>query len=80
MNSYHPSEAQVLGTLEKTGMVQSEWFLALRTILTKPLSYFLQNRKELLSRFDSKFGVELNESEIFSSSDFYTLFSQVSIP
>ena len=77
MGSYHPKESLVLQVLEESNLVQEEWFLALRAILNKPLSYFLERRKELTLEMDRTWATNLKESEVYSSNDYKSLFNLV---
>ena len=73
-NSYHVREAKLQNILEKSGLAQEEWFIALRIVLNKPLSYFLDNRKELLASQDLE---KFSDEDTFHSSDYSSLFKLV---
>ena len=79
MNSYHPKEAILLCSLEKSGLVQEEWFVSFRLVLNKSLSFFLNNAKDLLANRDRKdyAANDSKENETFFSSDYSSMFNLV---
>ncbi len=80
MNSYHPLESQVLTHLETAELTQKEWTIALRAVLSKPLCFFLENRKEFAEGSQNKlYPAEMEEGKVFASNSFKSLFSLVSI-
>ena len=73
MELYHPHESQLIDVLDQINLTKSEWNSAFRAILRKPLDYFLQNRKEIFTNFNMKYGFELDEGEIYQSDDYKAL-------
>ena len=79
MNSYHDKEARLLSILENSGLGQEEWLVSLRLVLSKSLSFFLKNRKELLANCERR-DYAANDSiddETFMSSDYSSVFNLV---
>jgi hypothetical protein len=79
MNSYHDKEARLLSILENSGIGQEEWLISLRLVLSKSLSFFLKNRKELLANCERR-DYAANDSiddETFMSSDYSSVFNLV---
>ena len=79
MNSYHDKEARLLSILENSGLGQEEWLISLRLVLSKSLSFFLKNRKELLENCERR-DYAANDSiddETFMSSDYSSVFNLV---
>ena len=79
MNSYHDKEARLLSILENSGLGQEEWLISLRLVLSKSLSFFLKNRKELLANCERR-DYAANDSiddETFMSSDYSSVFNLV---
>lgn len=73
-------ESELLSSLEKSDLIQEEWFIALRAVLKKPLSFFLENRKEFrAASADKTFPSELKEDQKFISNDYTSLFTLVKI-
>ena len=79
MNSYHDKEARLLSILENSGIGQEEWLISLRLVLSKSLSFFLKNRKELVANCERR-DYAANDSiddETFMSSDYSSVFNLV---
>jgi len=77
MNSYHDKEARLLSILENSGLGQEEWLISLRLVLSKSLSFFSKNRKELLANCERR-DYAANDSiddETFMSSDYSSVFN-----
>ena len=70
MDSYHPQESLLFDCLKKSELIQEEWFIALRIILSKPLSYFVNNRKELFTAHQP--------GEVYKSDEFKSIYNLVS--
>ena len=73
MQTYHPSENQLLRSFEQLELVQEEWFIAFRAILSKPLSWFINNRKELFVKEDLT-GKEAN-AVCYRSDDYKSIYN-----
>ena len=68
MEFYHQNESPLIQALGC--ITEQEWNAAFRAVLRKPLSYFLEHRKEIFNTFDKKYGTELPEGEIYLSEDY----------
>ena len=68
MEFYHQNESPLIQALGC--ITEQEWNAAFRAVLRKPLSYFLDHRKEIFNVFDKKYGAELLEGEIYLSEDY----------
>ena len=68
MEFYHQTESPLIQALGC--ITEQEWNAAFRAVLRKPLSYFLEHRKEIFNVFDKKYGTELPEGEIYLSEDY----------
>ena len=75
MQTYHPLESQLLWSLEQLQLGKEEWFIALRAILAKPLSFFLENRKELFVKENPDCALTMT----YHSDDYKTFYNLVSI-
>lgn len=73
MEFFHQRESLLIDVLNKLDLTKTEWNAAFRAILRKPLSYFLENRKELFTKFDVTFGTNLEKGDIYSSDDYKAL-------
>ena len=71
MQTYHPGENQLFWSLEQLELVQEEWFIAFRAILSKPLSWFINNRKELFVKEDPTG----KEAKVYNSDDYKSIYN-----
>lgn len=75
MSTYHERESSLLESLEAANVTQTEWNVALRAILSKPLSFFLENRKDFFTNQDLKYGTNMAEGQVFDSDDYKSVFN-----
>ena len=61
MDSYFLQEAKLIDLMAKTNVTKSEWMIAFRAILKKPMSYFLEHKDDILIPPDLKYGTNLKE-------------------
>ena len=75
MSSYHVVESKFMDVLFQHGLKKKEWFLALRTVTLKPLSYFKENYGQV-ENARPKFGLE-QEDAVYTSEAMSSLFNLV---
>ena len=68
MEFYHQNESSLIQALGC--IAEQEWNAAFRAVLRRPLSYFLDHRKEVFNVYDKKYGSELPEGDIYLSEDY----------
>ena len=73
MESYHRVESSMHHWIRECGLKVSEWMLAFRAIMQRPLDYFLKNETELFCEHDPKYGLKLKEGEnvVYGEGDIY---------
>ena len=80
MATYHPTEATILSAIiAKCGLMKREWFLALRSITQRPLSYFVEHKSDFdLNKIDRTYGFSrASKDVIYESEDYKSLFHLV---
>ena len=77
--SYHSYESQLIDILSNLKVTKSEWHSSFRAILRKPLSFFLKHKNDIFSKFDEKYGVELNDDQFYESDDYKSIHNLVNI-
>ena len=77
MATYHQVESKFMDVLFQHGLKKKEWFLALRAVTLKPLSYFIANR-EMLESLRPEFGVSGQQKDSYRSEDLSSLCNLVS--
>ena len=75
MNSYHPKESQILDISTQLNLTKSEWDIAFRTILRKPLSFFLQQKDAIFSNSNQKYGSIMDNGNIYGSDDYQSIYN-----
>lgn len=75
MATYHVVESKFMDVLFQHGLKKKEWFLALRTVTSKPLSFFLETVAKL-GKHDPQHGMK--GGQVYSSEEFSSLFHLVS--
>ena len=78
MEFFHLRESELIDVMNELDLTKSEWNAAFRAILRQPLSYFLEHRKEIFTKFDNKYGVELEKGETYMSDDYKAMVNLVS--
>lgn len=69
LQTYHAKESQVLEILQEAQLAQSEWHIALRSILSHPLPLLLDSMKEE----DKMYGSSLPSDESYNSNSLQSL-------
>ena len=77
MEFFHLRESELIDVINELDLTKSEWNAAFRAILRQPLSYFLEHRKEIFTKFDNKYGVELEKGETYMSDDYKAMVNLV---
>jgi len=75
MATYHVVESMFMDILFQHGLKKKEWFLALRTVTSKPLSYILET-VNTLGKHDPQHGMK--GGKVYSSEDFSSMYHLVS--
>eukprot|EP00092_Neocalanus_flemingeri_P100883 GFUD01128895.1.p1 GENE.GFUD01128895.1~~GFUD01128895.1.p1 ORF type:complete len:670 (+),score=162.71 GFUD01128895.1:141-2150(+) len=76
METYHVVESKFMDVLFQHGVKRKEWFLALRAVTLKPLSFFLENVKKYESH-NTDYGVDMKSQDLYTSEDFSCLYNLV---
>ena len=83
MDSYHNVESRVYNWMCNCGLARTEWLLAFRAIVQKPLEYFLKNETELFCEHDPKYGLKLKEGGegnlVYGEGDVYISYFNVGL-
>jgi len=76
MENYHVVESKFMDVLFQNGLKKKEWFLALRAVTLRPLSFF----KEIQNSLDHNplLGAQTDSDSVYSSDDFFSLYNLVS--
>ena len=74
MATYHVVESEFMDVLFQHGLKKKEWFLALRAVTLRPLSFFTENL-ESIEPPNPNFGVDA--SKIYNTEDFSSLYNLV---
>ena len=75
MATYHVVESQFMDVLFQHGLKKKEWFLALRAVTLRPLSFFTEN-KERMEPPNPDYGVDTTMT--YNTEDFSSLYNLVS--
>ena len=78
MDSYHKSMSQIQDSIDKAGQPDKAWALELQVLLKKPLSFYLENRKEMFTTHNTQYGTVANQDdqdEVFSSNSYKSLYN-----
>lgn len=73
MATYHITESKFMDVLFQHGLRKKEWFLALRTVTMRPLSFFLEHQ---VGEHNPDYGVK--EGDLYDGQDFRSLYNLVS--
>jgi hypothetical protein len=76
-NTYHKYESKMQSQLLNCGLVKSEWFLALRIITQKPISFF-RNPEFGKEKHDTRFGTIDGDSRTYES-NYVSLYNLVTL-
>ena len=80
MHPYHHVESSMHHWIKECGLKISEWILAFRAVMQKPLEYFLKNETELFCEHDPKYGLALKEGEnVYGEGDIYKAYFNLPI-
>jgi hypothetical protein len=82
LDTYHPMEAKLVSTFANSGLIQEQWYLALRAVLRKGLGFFLENRKYMFTKHDTTYGANLKEDDldqVYLSDCYKSMFNLVSL-
>ena len=76
MATYHVVESKFMDVLFQHGLKKKEWFLALRAVTLKPLSFFLEN-VDTFESHNPDHGLEKTSSELYKTENFSSLYNLV---
>ena len=76
METYHVVESKFMDVLFQHGLKKKEWFLALRAVTLKPLSFFLQNVDKFKSP-NPDYGLDKESKDLYTTEDFSCLYNLV---
>ena len=76
MKTYHVVESKFMDVLFQHGLKKKEWFLALRAVTLKPLSFFLENMK-IFASHPPDYGLDMNSKDVYTAEDFSSLYNLV---
>ena len=76
MATYHGVESKCMDVIFQLGLKKKEWFLALRAVTLKPLSFFLENMEKFESH-NPDYGLDMTNQDLYTSEDFSSLYNLV---
>ena len=76
MATYHVVESKFMDVLFQHGLKKKEWFLALRAVTLKPLSFFLENVDKFKSH-NPDHGLDKDSIDLYRTEDVSSLYNLV---